>query len=106
MATEPLSTFQNLSESGFKSHAAGVITNSSSASRRKASLTYLQMVLSSDSVALDAERKTNNSKRLQNRLKQQEIERLMSKHSFDFSRQAELFTADVMSDSEFHRTRG
>ena len=94
-------SFQSLSEADFTTYATGLLDSYPTAEQRKQAVSYLQMVNSSDSVSLRAERESLDAKRVAQRKKQRSIETLLAAADFDFSKQPALFqTQAALSDAE------
>ena len=96
-----LTTFLGKTKAEFEAHASTIVKNRTTASNRKAALAYLQMTLSKDRQALKAQRKTLKSQEVDVSDFQTVIDDLMSQHSFDYSKQADLFTSDPLTAAEF-----
>ena len=93
-------SFQNISESAFSIYADTLIEGYPTSSQRKSAVAYLQQINSTDKSLLDTERAAITLSRIEHQKKQTIIDNLLELHSFDFSRQTELFTAQSTSDSD------
>ena len=93
-------TFQDLTADEFILYADDILSKQRTSDKRKQLLTYLQTVNSFDNTSIETERTILRTKIKQNRLKDKKIVELLSQHSFDFSKNTELFTQDTLSSAQ------
>ena len=94
------SSFKELTDSQFKSHADAMVANSKTAQKKREAVSYLWSICSADKATLDAERTELNLKRLAQKKRQDKIEELLVGLEFDYSKSPELFTAQTLSDAD------
>ena len=85
------STFIDMTEAEFSTYGNDLLDSYTSGFERKQAAAYLQSINSIDSVALQAERVALQTKQLEQRKKQRQIETMLSNHSFDFAKTPALF---------------
>ena len=94
-------TFTNLNDEGFTDYSHALVNSYPTSSERKHAIAYLQMVNSSDAVTIRNEKTTIDAKRFEHQKKQKILEALLSEHSFDFTKQPDLFiTQTPLTNSE------
>ena len=93
-------TFQDLTADEFILYADDILSKQRTSDKRKQLLTYLQTVNTLDNTSIETDRTTLRTKIKQNRLKDKKIVELLSQHSFDFSKNTELFTQDTLSSAQ------
>jgi hypothetical protein len=94
------SSFQSMSEADFNVYSLALVNGYPTSAQRKHALAYLQHVNSADKSTHEAEKDGLRKKRLDRSKKQKIIDDLIENHKFDFTRQADLFAPQVVTDSE------
>ena len=84
-------TFQDMTESEFRTYGDDLLDSYATGSERKHAAAYLQSINSADSVAIDTERTSLRAKQIEHRRKQKQIEHMLSSHKFDFNKTPALF---------------
>ena len=94
-------TFTDLDDEGFTDYSHALVNSYPTSSERKHAIAYLQMINSSDAVSIRDEKTKIDAKRIAQLKKQKILEDLLSEHSFDFTKQPDLFiTQNPLTNSE------
>jgi len=93
-------SFQDLSEGDFNTYVNALLDGHPGSDQRKHALSYLQHINSADKTTLTADKAALTTKRGDHQKKQTIIDNLIESHSFDFSRQTSLFTAQTVTDAD------
>jgi hypothetical protein len=100
MSEQVHTTFEGLSHTQFVQHADTMLSNSKTMQSKQHAIAYLNYVASLDKKIINAERKKNQTKSLEQRKRQQKITDLHDELEFDFSKNVNLFSAQTLSDQD------
>ena len=98
--TDILSTFEDLTQTDFETHADTLLSKQRTALQRKQVLTYLQTVNSIDHSEIETQRTAVRTRSKQNRLKESKLKQYLSTHSFDFSKHADLLDTKTLTSGD------
>ena len=98
--SEFYTSFEDLSQTEFETHADALLSKQRTSARRKQVLTYLQSVNNTDMSAIDEARTALGVRRRQNRLKEAKLKKYTSQHAFDFSKHQELLTSESLTTAQ------
>ena len=93
-------SFQELSESDFKTYSRELVQGYPSSTERKQAVAYLQAVNAADKEELRVQRAALRVSRRAQKQKQDAIDELLAEQGFDFSRQTALFVQQTPTDTQ------